>query len=224
MPKVIEAIASSVLDAKESIAGGAGRIELVSALSEGGLTPSFGLIEEILTLPIEVAIMLRPSSKSFVYRDDEFQVMRKDLLQMEKMGVKRVVVGALNNRGDVDGVFLKELFDGISLKATFHRAIDESKDLLKSLETISEMDNFTHVLTSGGSGKAVEHLDVLKEMMKGPLHIIVGSGVTLENAAYLQESFKDYEYDLHLGTALRHGDIHGSVDQKLVQKLLSHLK
>ena len=224
MPKVIEAIASSLLDAKESIAGGAGRIELVSALSEDGLTPSFGLIEAILTLPIEAAIMLRPSSKSFVYREDEFQVMRRDLLQMEKMGVERVVVGALDKNGNVDRTFLKELFDGISLKATFHRAIDESNDLLNSLEAISQISNFTHVLTSGGPGKAVDHLELLKEMMKGPLHIIVGSGVTLENATYLQESFMGYEYDLHLGTALRHGRVHGSVNQKLLQKLLSRLK
>ena len=223
MPRKIEVIASSLLDAKEAVKGGAHRIELVSALSEGGLTPSYGLIEEVIKLPVEVAVMLRPSSEDFVYREDELVVMRKDLLVMEEMGVERVVVGALDEAGRVDLAFLQKLFQDISLKATFHRSIDDSKDPLGSLDEISQIQNFTHVLTSGGPGKAVDHVDVLKNMIKGPLRVIVGSGVTLENASFLQEAFKGHDYDLHLGTALRHGQIHGSVDRRLIEELFRRL-
>lgn len=224
MPKVIEIICSSLFDAQECFLGGAGRIELVSALSEGGLTPSYGLVQTVLELPIDVAVMLRPSSRSFCYRDDELQVMRRDLLVMEKLGVRRVVLGALTKEGRVDVEFLKKLLWDLPLQATFHRAIDESQDPLAALKEIASIPNFTHVLSSGGPGKAQNHVETLKKMMEGSLRIIVGSGVNLVNAMELQKEFRDYDYDLHLGTAMRHGEIQGTVDHALVKKLVSNLQ
>lgn len=217
---MIEVIASSLQDAKVAFEGGADRLELVSALSEGGLTPSFGLMEEILKLPIETAVMLRPSSASFCYREDEWQVMRRDLEQMERMGVKRVVVGALDAKGDVDVFHLKRLFQDIDLKATFHRAIDASRDLLSSLKAIESLKNFTHVLTSGGEGKAWDHRELLQQMIQqASLRVIVGSGVNLDNVSLFREFLKG-DYDLHVGTAVRRGGIHGSVALDLVQEFV----
>lgn len=47
---MIEIIASTLRDAMNIEKGGGDRIELVSALSEGGLTPSIGLIKVLKTL------------------------------------------------------------------------------------------------------------------------------------------------------------------------------
>lgn len=216
---MLEIISSSLGDAKESLKGGAQRIELVSALSEGGLTPSDGLIRSVLELPIEVAVMLRPLSRSFCYGEDDFIVMSRDLQRMEDIGVQRVVVGALTPQKDVDVDFLKRLFSHRKIKATFHRALDQSRDIYESLEKISEIDNFTHVLSSGGPGSAGENTPVLTKMMEGPLRVIVASGVDLENITYLIRKFSGKNYDFHLGRAVRGGRVESPVREDLVRKI-----
>lgn len=45
MDRKVEIISQSVKDAVNAQKGGAKRIELVCALSEGGLTPSYGMVE-----------------------------------------------------------------------------------------------------------------------------------------------------------------------------------
>lgn len=221
---MLEIIATSLQDAKEGLKGGAQRLELVSCLAEGGLTPSDGLIQSVLKLPVEVAVMLRPFSKSFCYSEEDLTIMARDLMRMEEIGVDRVVIGALTQAGDVDTEFLKKLFNGSKMKATFHRAIDESRDIFESLEKVSEIHNFTHVLSSGGPGNAIENMEVLKKMMDGPLRIIVGSGVDLENMERLTKAFCGRNYDLHLGRAVRGGGVQGGVQKDLVKKAREGLK
>nr|SUY20301.1 copper homeostasis protein [Clostridioides difficile] len=62
---MLEIIGMSVEDAKIIEDVVADRIELVSALTEGGLTPSFGLIESVVnSVKIPVNVMIRHHAKS----------------------------------------------------------------------------------------------------------------------------------------------------------------
>ncbi|WP_407056536.1 copper homeostasis protein CutC, partial [Burkholderia vietnamiensis] len=45
---LLEVIATTVGDARAAARAGADRLELVTAISEGGLTPSVGLIEAVV--------------------------------------------------------------------------------------------------------------------------------------------------------------------------------
>ena len=45
MSALLEVIATTVADARLAAQAGANRLELVTAMGEGGLTPSLGLIE-----------------------------------------------------------------------------------------------------------------------------------------------------------------------------------
>jgi len=77
----IEIATTDYITTEQAVKGGADRIELCTALSEGGLTPSFGLIKqcrEKFSLPIFPIV--RPRGGDFLYGDAEFEIITKDVL------------------------------------------------------------------------------------------------------------------------------------------------
>lgn len=67
----------SVLAAKR---GGAHRVELCSGLDEGGLTPSWGLIDKVCGLEgIQKHVLIRPRGGDFLYSDDEKEIILRDI-------------------------------------------------------------------------------------------------------------------------------------------------
>lgn len=134
----LEVIALDAADAQAAEQGGADRIELVSAMSEGGLTPSYGLIEQVISrVSIPVYVMIRPHSRSFCYSADDLQVMTQDIRVSRELGAAGIVIGALTDEGEVDCSFLQTcLLSAKGLGVTFHRAIDSSAHLVRALESI----------------------------------------------------------------------------------------
>lgn len=94
-------------------AHGADRIELCSALSVGGLTPSHGVMEYAgvaLTNPTTpVVAMVRPRAGDFVYTNEELAVMEADIRAARRAGLAGVVVGASLPDGSLDEEALTRL-------------------------------------------------------------------------------------------------------------------
>ncbi|RXD24785.1 copper homeostasis protein CutC, partial [Acinetobacter baumannii] len=66
---------------------GADRIELVSALTEGGLTPSYAIIESVVkSVKIPVNVMVRHHAKSFNYSNEEVDLMIRDIEIIKSLG------------------------------------------------------------------------------------------------------------------------------------------
>ena len=124
---------------------------------------------------------------------------------------------------------LDYVLEGTNLQATFHRAIDVSRDLLASLKLLTSCKHVTHVLTSGGPGRAVDHLPLLKVMVRESqdLTVIVGSSVQEENLLpirneidfYLENGNGRKSYDIHVGTGVRGGSAENPVNREEVKKL-----
>lgn len=219
---MIEIIASSLSDAQAIERGGADRIELVSALSEGGYTPSIGLVQSVIErIKIPTAVMLRPNRQDFYYSNNELEVLRRDAMIFDGIGVKHVVLGILSPDGLPDIRRMEQVLDGTDLSLTFHRAIDESADLIQSVRYLNTYDRVSHILTSGGPGRACDHLSTIKAMIEvSSKRIIVGSGVSLMNAPLIQKKLAGLTYDLHSGSAVRGGDVRAPVSQLQVREFV----
>ncbi len=198
---------------------GATQIELISGFAEGGLTPSYGIIEKSLkNAKIPINVMLRPHSRSFTYSKYDLDIMHADALIMYALGVKNIVVGILNESGLPDLKALDSILEGTDLTITFHRAFDSSSDILKSLEILKGYKRVKTILTSGGVGKAPDNLDMLKQVIanRGEINILIGSGVNLENMNDIQNILKNPNY--HIGTAVRNNHFNNEISETQMLK------
>lgn len=166
--------------------GGAHRIELCTGLSEGGMTPSHGLVQEAVQrsgLPVHV--LLRPRGGDFVYTDAEFNVIREDLRHMQSLGVSGLVLGLLRPNATVDIERTRELVARAApLDVTFNRAFDYAASLEQALEDVIAA-GCKRVLTSGGERDVETGAASLAKLVKqaaGRIDIAVGGGLTLHNA------------------------------------------
>ena len=174
----------SALNAQEA---GAHRVELCSALSLGGLTPSYGTIEMARKmLDIDINVLIRTRGGDFLYDSDEVAVMIRDIRTCASIGVQGVVIGALDPMGNVDMDCCRALVataKNYGLSVTFHRAIDRAYDIFTALEDAIALD-VDRVLTSGGKPSAQEGMETIAKMNQiadGRVIIMPGAGINAGN-------------------------------------------
>ena len=162
----LEICVDSLESAKAAEEGGAQRVELCSALSEGGITPSAGLMRAVQeSLSIPVYAMIRPRAGDFFYTQEEIRIMCRDIEQAKAIGVDGLVLGLLHKDGRVDVDRTRELVERARpLGVTFHRAIDWAPKLEDAIEDVIAT-GAERVLTSGGMQTAVQAMDRIAGMV-----------------------------------------------------------
>lgn len=87
----IEFCVSDIASAIAAIHGGATSLELCSNRLEGGVSPSLGFVEECVricrNLSVEVHVLVRPRPGGFVYDQEEFEVILRDISAYIAAGV-----------------------------------------------------------------------------------------------------------------------------------------
>lgn len=182
---LLEACVGCYKEAKKAELQGADRIELCDNLGEGGTTQSYGTIYlATQNINIPIAVIIRPRGGDFVYSNDEFEIMKKDIVICKELGVETVVFGILNKENKIDIERTKELIDLASgLKVTFHMAFDEIDDKFEALNQLISM-NVDRVLTKGCKTCALDGKNTLKNLVEksdNRITILVGGGVTYKN-------------------------------------------
>lgn len=166
--------------------GGAGRVELCSSLSEGGLTPSAGLMHEAAKLSIPCYAMIRPRSGLFHFSPAEEQIMLADIAMARQADLAGVVLGAQTRSGALDDAVVARLAQASGpLGKTLHRVIDVVPEPLTALETAIDL-GFERVLTSGAEPEAPQGVDLIARMVKqagGRISVMPGCGLTAQNVA-----------------------------------------
>jgi copper homeostasis protein len=174
---------------------GAHRVELCGGLSEGGTTPSAGLIQLARQhLTIALYVMIRPRGGDFLYSDTERAVMRADIEAAKHAGADGVVLGLLRPDGTVDEEATHELVAlAHPLPVTFHRAFDMTRDAPEALEAVIRT-GCARILTSGQHPSALTGAAVLQQLATqaaGRIEIMAGVGVSAQNAAQLAQTGVD---------------------------------
>ena len=182
---IIEVCAESYEYALIAEKAGADRIELCKDLHLDGLTPDYESAKRTIDkLNIPVFILIRPRDGDFVYSNEEFELMKSDIVKFKEMGCKGIVSGVLNNDKVIDIERTKELVElSRPLEFTFHRAFDEVKDPVEEIENLIKM-GIGRVLTSGQKEKAIDGLVLLEQLnriSKNRILIMPGSGISNTN-------------------------------------------
>ena len=192
----LEICANSFESALVAQVAGAHRIELCQELSLGGITPSHGLLEKVVSeLEIPVFVLIRPRSGDFTYSQSEFDVMLRDIAFAKALGVQGIVSGILNTNFTIDTERTKRLMgDSGELPFVFHRAFDWTPNAEDALETLIDL-GVKRVLTSGQQSSAVIGFQTLKQLLKiadGRIEILPGGGISELNVMdFKNANFKE---------------------------------
>ena len=168
--------------------GGVDRIELCSALSVGGLTPSAGFIALATQSSVPCHVMIRPVVGGFIYADTDKEQMLADIAYVRDAGLAGIVIGALRPDGLLDHSFLRAAIAAAGpMEVTLHRAVDLMVDPVAAVEQAVAL-GFVRILTSGGAQTAAEGAAVIAAMQDRAgdrIQIMAGSGVTPDTVAEL---------------------------------------
>jgi copper homeostasis protein len=209
------------------------RIELCQNLEQGGITPSYGMIEYAIAYGIDTHVLIRPRPGGFNYSEDEVEVMLRDILNCKEMGAKGIVIGVLTESGEIDREILMEFMEKAKgMQVTFHRAFDDCFDWKKSMDILIEC-KVKRILSSGLSRNVEIGMPNLQEMMEyscGRIEIMIGGGV---NAANIGRLYKELTPDaIHFSGTVKFQQDEDSlfsesvlrVDKARIQRILAASK
>jgi copper homeostasis protein len=193
MERMIEICCGSFEDALAAMRGGAKRIELNSALFLGGLTPSLGSL--ILTkkhTDLKVIAMVRPRAAGFCYGPEEFETMKADAQLLMEHGADGIAFGCLDENGNVQEEQTRQMIEIIRKyggEVVFHRAFDCVPDPYEAIEKLISLGT-DRILTSGFKAKAMEGMDLIKELQQAygdRIELLAGCGMNAENAKEMMD-------------------------------------
>ncbi|CAL2083792.1 Copper homeostasis protein CutC [Tenacibaculum sp. 190524A05c] len=207
------------------------RIELCSELNSGGITPSYGLIQKVISeLSIETFVLIRPRSGNFVYSEAEFDIMKQDIIKCKSLGVNGIVSGVLMTNNTIDIERTKELISlAYPLPFTFHRAFDLVTNPIEGIQQLIDL-KVNRVLTSGQKNKALEGMMLLKDLKEkfnNQIIILPGSGINSKNVgdfkkAGFTEVHASASITIQESTALNFDEIPQTVsDSEEIKRILN---
>lgn len=247
MERIVEVCAGSYQDCIAAYKSKAQRVELNSALSVGGLTPSLASLKRVKKeTDLQVICMVRPRAAGFCYEKEDVEIMFEDAKILLENGADGIAFGFLNVDGTIEKEQTKRMVEMIRTyhaQTIFHRAFDVTPDPFQAIETLIDC-GVDRILTSGQQSKAIYGIELLKTLQQKygkQIQILPGSGVNAENAKHIMDytgvyqvhsSCKNYKIDKTTkknGVSFSYLDTdhvrdYDVVDELLVKKLVESIQ
>lgn len=176
----LECCVDSVESACIAANNGADRLELCGNLVIGGTSPSIALFEQIRKkTDVRIHVLLRSRFGDFLYTEDEFAILEREVALFRDAGAEGVVIGCLLPNGNLDIPRMKRLMElAGDMSVTLHRAFDVCVDPFQALKEAKDLGVHT-ILTSGQKNNCLAGAELLQELDKesGSVDIMAGAGV-----------------------------------------------
>lgn len=200
--KNLEVIILNEVDAINAQAVGATRLELVSAMEVGGLSPTLETVQKVIdNVSIPVNVMVRFNS-SFKIDEHQLNLKINYINELKKIGVNGIVFGSLTADDKVDIEQLKKIKQAAgNLQITYHRAIDTIPAFEQQVAILNASNLITNILTSGGIENPIEkNIEQLKlvSTQNSKIQILLGGGITKNNLQTLVNNLPTA--DIHIGS------------------------
>lgn len=220
---MLEIACFEMTSAETALRSMADRIEFCADLELGGTTPDFyEFLHLKRTFSKPVYVMIRPKGGPFYYSETDFIEMKNSIISFGEAGADGFVFGILTPQNEVDVQRNAELITlAAGIPCTFHRAVDRTADLDKSVETLIGL-GFKTVLTSGGKKSAMEGKENLKQLIgkySNQIEILIGGGVRSENVAEIKEFTGATSF--HSSAILKYDTLASAAEIKDIKKLIS---
>ncbi|WP_246147707.1 copper homeostasis protein CutC [Secundilactobacillus folii] len=169
--KFIEPLVSNYPALTKSITQQTVRATIADNLTDGGTTPSKGMIAESTVYAhdhqLSLTIMIRPRGGDSVYSDPELKIMEADALDAQQLGADGIIVSALTADGQVDTEAMANLIAAAGgMSVTFGTAVDELNDaqLADNLKWLAD-NGVEKVLTKPASQPDLARLSKLNNIV-----------------------------------------------------------
>lgn len=202
---LLEVVVSSVSDSVAAEEGGAHRLELVSAIEEGGLTPDLGLVRAVrAVVRIPFRVMVRDNTGFGVRDEAEARHLYAFAQELARLGVNGLVLGFIQE-GKVDLALLFRILSAAPLlNATFHRAFDEAAHSSEALVALKSCEQIDRILTAGGAGdleQRARQLENWRTHARPEITVMAGGGLDAAALRYMRAHTEIREF--HVGRAAR---------------------
>ncbi|HEX4770052.1 MAG TPA: copper homeostasis protein CutC [Bryobacteraceae bacterium] len=251
MAVFLEVIVTSVADAVAAQEGGADRLELVTALEHGGLTPDFETVEQVVrAVTVPVRVMLRRNPSMSIQDSSELDRLKEDAQHLKQWPINGLVAGFLKPQSSwggpsacagrsgpprtvsgpqraIDEHAMTELAAAApGIPVTFHRAFDEIYPATNALDVLKRMPQVDRILTHGNETSLPARFASALQLQKmaGPkLKIVFAAGLQILQLAQKLDGLTDLE--VHVGRAARlPQDVTGHVSRHKVAALRNLLR
>lgn len=195
---VLEVCSFSYDGCKVAQTAGVDRIELCSNPSEGGTTPSFGLVRSVReNIPLKIYPLIRPRGGDFYYSPDEFNIMLQDIKMCKDLGCDGIAIGIQDIKGKIDQERMKRVVDAAwPMGVTCIRAFDIVPDPYEAVENLIGI-GCERILTSGMAQTAMEAANFINKLVRyagNRIIIMPGSGVRADNIVPLIQTTGAIEF------------------------------
>jgi copper homeostasis protein len=189
MKPLLEVCAFNIQSCLHAAAAGAARVELCDNPLEGGTTPSYGTIKKVrAAIDIDLYPIIRPRSMNYFYNEDEWEIIKDDILMCKQLGCDGVSAGAQTIDGQIDLEKMKQLVEwAYPMQVTCNRAFDAVPDPFAALDSLIQA-GCSRVLTSGLAAAAPDAAALLQQLVQyaaGRISIMPGAGVRSANISTL---------------------------------------
>lgn len=224
--RILEVVATSVVDARAAVAGGADRLELAGChTTAGALSPGVGLMMAARRIAPNLPIfaMVRPRYGAFIYDDEEVLQMEHDIDSARASGMDGVIFGAVTPDHELDVPALQRLFGAAEgLEVCINMAFDRCRDLAATLDWLIRDGRAARVLTAGGARTALEGADRISRLITqsaGRMGVLPGTAIDADSLPKLLDAVPEVD-QVHVSAGARgSAEAFAAVDSHAVARL-----